>query len=460
MKTNLFKMSALAIMMALTACTKEEMVVLEYNDPKLLPGEDVIEVSLTSTVLNRAARPIGCSKADNNVNRIGFKFLKDGKTEDTNVTLEGVLDSNGELDKDTYPVSDDGIIQINNSKEITQDETNDSKIKIKFSGLTEGNYTVIAYGFNATDDKYTFPNEITTATGTETFQQPLEYNNIKTTIEEIFAGGQHNVAVNQHGKFEDEISITLTRQVAGMLAYFKNVPVYVDNKKVEFITVSTTVKMTGFKFPAAFLDDASYNGIGDASNAASLNESVSFDNANLTHYLTFTMSRASNYDLSLSNGDYYTFNSKGNKGEKYLLADGMAPIAGLECDDNTLFGSCFMLPFAGDWDLSAGGRNAATLNICYWTIDNGTKKLIKSVPLKTKNTTTTSLSDEAYQYNIKCNNFYSIGTKETLNNDDPNDEDDPISIDEPTGYESIMLDIDEGWQATHSLVNYDEETEE
>ena len=128
--------------------------------------------------------------------------------------------------------------------------------------------------------------------------------------------------------FSEEVSVTITRQVAGLMAYLCNVPASIDNQSVDKITISTPAKMDGFIFPAS----EGFNGIDGSQNDVDL--------------LTFTIK--GHNDGEDSKG-YYKFNSSADDGKKFLLADGMDAddFDDLMCNDNTLFGSCFLLPYSG-----------------------------------------------------------------------------------------------------------------
>lgn len=469
MKKKYLKFAAFAIMMALPACTSEVIEVSNPDTPSsnltLGPGEDIVRINLTNTVSTRAARPISNSAPNNNINRIAFKFLTSGGQEVDGITLEEVIDQpknlNCTVDKEN------NVLQLP-----TTLHNDEGSINIKFGNLGKNtSYRIIAYGYNydsTKDEQDAFPylndnNKITIGQKNNSGNYLLKCDGINTAIQEIFSGATEKyIGVNQHGKFEEVPQITMKRQVAALLAYFKDAPVFVNNEKVEKITVSTKYQATGFYFPAALLgaddDKDDFNGIGQATT-----------NGSWVDYLTFDMSKASNYSKSHTSGDTYQFMSAtGSKddGSNFLLAEGMTEIEGLECKDNTLFGSCFLLPFHSRQDLSVGNYNCATLNICYWkkTGDN-TYELITSIPLK-KGTKTEGESldgTDAYQYSIRCNNFYSIGTKKTTGlpetgGDDPDnpdnpDDDNPASIDEPTGWDHATVSIEEGYADSNELFN-------
>lgn len=442
-----------AVMMAFTACTREVVIVKESDSSlQLGPGEDVIRINLTSTSNTRAARPITNSLGDNNINRIAFKFLCSNGTEYNDFNLEGVIDTSSGEPIEGYSVDNDNkVLLLSNTPE------NNETINIKFSNLGENTaYRIIAYGYNVynDDNDVSFPlggievGEKINNTGQKIGQPLLKCEDVEGQIEEIFAGTSSTssyISVNQHGKFQTSPTIEMKRQVAALLAYFKNVPIYVNNTKVEAITVSTKVKISGFCFPAELLgsdnDNYKYNGIGSKE-------------GEWNHYLKFKMSKASNYDNEYD--IYYEFGDD-EEGKQYQLAEGMDEIPDLECKDNTLFGSCFLLPFDSYKNLSVSSINCATLNICYWA-DSDCTDMIISKPLRLSiSTEPVELSDEAFQYGILCNNFYSIGKKTSTEIDketDPDVDDEnnqPLDIDESTGYDHCVLTINNDFDKTNEL---------
>ncbi len=437
MKTNILKSAVLASILAMTACTTQIVEINPDLDNGLAlgQGEDIIRIALTNTTNTRAARPIGTSKAENNVNRIAFKFLTNGTTEAEGISLEGVIEENTGNVIEKFGKSEGNILELPN-------DYDGSEICVKFSGLKKGSYKIIAYGYNYTSNNDTsdaFPYKISTPeqVGSNYLYKVTEVS----TVQEIFAGCNEGtyIGVNQHGKFQTIPEITLMRQVAGLLAYFKEAPVFVNNTKVAKITVSTKAKVNAFYFPASLLDNSIYNGAAPESGTWQQNEYVNL--------LTFDMTNAENYNSNyLNKGDFYTF---GNQDDDFLMAEGMNKINGLQCKENTLFGSCFLLAFPSHYDFGIAQYNCATLNICYWDVN---ENLIKSVPLRNGGSEDDSLNTNSYQYNILCNNFYSIGTKKALESDDES-EDKPLSIDEPSGYDYAKVSINSNWDDIHDLVN-------
>lgn len=432
MKVNILT-AALTIMMAMAACTNEVIESSGNNDLTLGQGEDVIRISLSNTTATRAVRPIGSSEALNNVNRIAFKFLTDGTTENSAITLEGVINETSGETVSGYEVVSGNVLQLPS----TYDGSN---ICVKFSGMTAGSYRIIAYGYNytsGTDGSDAFPYSSIELASDKGSNKLYKVTGV-ATVQEIFAGcnGDTFIGVNEFGKFETVPTITLTRQVAGLLAYFEKAPVYVNNTKVAKVTVSGKAAVTGFYMPALLLDESSYNGI----NTSGWNGSV------WVNYLTFDMTKADNYsDPYLDNGDTYTFDKQDGD---FLLSDETTAATGLLCNKNTLFGSRFMLAYPNHYDSSVKDPKCATLNICYWDAD---EKLILSVPLRNGGNDDDSFTSATYQYDILCNNFYSIGKKTDVEGDD--NKDTPIDIQETTGYDYANVSITSDWTDVHDLVN-------
>lgn len=451
MKKKLFLWVVLGGMMAFTACTQEKVLyVEEENGLNLQPGEGFIEISLAGA-MSRAARPIDHFDPDasegNNVNRIGFRVYH-------------LADGNGvyQIDDAVKIVGVDGAKvdeQSLNSYVIEKSNlTNSSTIKIKIKideNSVHSPYSIVAYGYNCTsgeDFPYTLTNQTKTVKvdeeDTEVNIVGLQCDMTKESFpEEIFAG-KIEAQVNEYGLFVAENTLTLERQVAGMLVYLEGVPSRVNNEPVAKVTISTILDVTGLQFPS----DDTNNGIATGSYQK-------------TDLLTFQFEGnpdVSNYS-NVSNGGDYTFSRKviideKEETKKYLFPTEMDEDVkiyldkNIECKNNTLFGSCFLLPLPGNntsKDFSTNGTDVwNALNIVYW---NEEGDIIKTVPLKDKNGTL---------YKIERNHFYSIGIKKTVdipdNEDNPGDpDDDPLDIGEKTGYDYYYVKINDSWDGNFSL---------
>lgn len=442
MKTNLFMALAFAFLMLFAACTEEKIIYVEKeNGIEVLPGEGVIKISLSNDLQTKAARPIGSSEAANNVNRIKFSFINSSGSEvSSGVEIEGAYDSQGSKLEGFSVATDDKSILI-----LPNDNT-DKDFSVKFKSLPDpGSYAIIAYGYNCVEGNDDFPYTRTiSANGSPRY---FECSGISTGgVEEIFAGycirknassGEENrfISINQYKMFSEEVSVTITRQVAGLMAYLCNVPASIDNQSVDKITISTPAEMNGFIFPASILDedDEGYNGIGSSSQKD-------------IDLLTFTIKGHNNG--SDSNG-YYKFNNSAGEGKKFLLADGMDAneFEDLMCKNNTLFGSCFLLPYSGHMSFTSttGYDDKTTLYLTYYTkVDGSDYTKIKSVRLKNSNHSYSELD-----YDILCNHFYSVGGKTDV---ETTEKDNPLDISDETGYVDVFLTINDEWDNTLNLI--------
>lgn len=454
MKAKFLMMAVGAAMMAFTACTNEKIVYVESDNgtEQLKPGEGIIEIALSSAT-TRAARPIdhfnptvATTDGGNNVNCIGFRVYNNAGELDGNVKVTAVDNSDV-----TETILNEYVLQKNLSS------YSGNKIKIKLSGLSAGINNIIAYGYNAangTDFPYTLTNQ-QKSVKVDGQDEPkmvdivglkcaINTDNSEKFPEEIFSGAIE-ASVNEHGWFTAENTLILERQVAGMLVYLKNVPAYVLNKKVGKITISTIIDVEGLYFPYKGENgelNPAYNGYG---------KTTGYSNTDLLTF-TFNEGNTSNFDTA-SNGGSYRFSRESNgeeeKGKKnFLLPDEMDDDVkqymddNIECKDHTLFGSCFLLPFP---EKNTSYNNWNALNIVYWGTDG---QIIKAVPLKDSNV------GNSEGYSITRNHFYSIGTKKTPDlpgSGDPDDDDDPLDIDDETGYDYYYLQIDDAWDGYFGL---------
>ena len=83
MKKNYLMMAAFATALAFTACSSEEEIPAAGSENGTMGlTEDVIEIAISNTGVGstRAARPVGSSAADNNVNKVKLVFFAGGST--------------------------------------------------------------------------------------------------------------------------------------------------------------------------------------------------------------------------------------------------------------------------------------------------------------------------------------------------------------------------------------------
>ncbi len=363
-----------------------------------------------SGATTRAARPIdhfdpsemigASASGGNNVNRIGFRIYRNNALV-TGVKVTSWNDSeiSTETDLNDYILDVDG------------EALAESPQQLKLSGLTAGVYTIVAYGYNGDSCPYTIEDVENQMYLTASVIGEDKF------YEELFAGSLE-VSANDYGNFTQEYTLTLYRQVAGMLVYLENIPAFVGTDKVHKITVSTITKNIGFYFPHTLLNEntspfSDMNGITDGWAIDDL--------------LTFTFSEATVSNWStVAMGATYEFN--GESGKKFLLPDEMDEDVkktlntNLMCLPNTLFGSCFLIPTSGNNVAHQFGSEQEKRTALHIVILGENDKILKILNLKEFDADGTEES-----YCIKRNHFYSLGTKKTAKPDDgeePDDEDD------------------------------------
>lgn len=449
MKKNYLMMAAFATALAFTACSSEEEIPAAGSENGTMGlTEDVIEIAISNTGVGstRAARPVGSSQAGNNVNKVVLHFYS---STDGNSWAEASGISLTKVDGD-YDVSDMTLSYTGTESALGTpgDVDRQEKVaKIKVSGLsaTAKKYRIVAEGYNAS-----FP--YTTASE-ESIKGLFKTsgNSGKGTFarEEVFAGYKDvdivvtgQAGKNQSVKFASSVSIELTRQVAGMLGYFKNVPAYVSSEtygseiegyegnwaKVAKIVVKANKKAEGFQFPNTLLaSNGSYNGV----------KGASYDNGEDLLTFEFTAGNTSNFG-TVNPGDTYTFNMGG---KNYLAATGYTAPESFVALDNTLFGGCYILPYSEH----ATDVDAVTLSVIFYDESNNV--------LATKNVTTNNFTSPQTKtnYDILCNNFYSIGKKlkvDSAPETGGDDDDKPIDL---SSTDEITVLINDAWEVIHDM---------
>ena len=462
MKKQYLLMAAFASALAFTACSNEDD--LGGSNPNPVISEVVegatfeIAISNTSEGSTKATRPMTSSAADNNVNKIKLVMYKRGALDNswsavTLTTDEGQA-TNGTLCLKSIAGYDaqqgtltDGIISYDEANVDENVPGTDQHItkraKIEVIGLQpDTKYQIVAYGYNDT-----YPYGVTatgspaTTTGFENGVFKAEVGTVSNPykdLEEIFAATDVATTVEvTEGEqtqtvFSVQPSLTLTRQVAGMLAYFKNVPIYLNDpanpseeqKQVAKLQVVASHKANDFYFPAVLLDDSDFNGI---INAEEDDEEI---------LMTFDFSKiATNYS-SHTDADFYTFN--GYNGDASNLKKPQPEgsdntNSDMKIQENTIFGARYLLPFDKHYS------DKTTLVIRFLDEDDNL--------LEERRVTTNQSGVDQYAYDIRCNNFYSIGTKMDTDEIEDPDIDDPMDL---TGNE-IMVVVNDAWDVLHNM---------
>ena len=456
MKKFYFMSAALATMMAFAACNKTEVAPVAESEGALGLDEDIIEIAVSNTGIGtRATRPVLSSAADNNVSKVVLAFFDaEGNPIESGIVLTAVDNAQG------YSVA--GNVITYDEPEVEEGVPGDTDREVKTAKVKVGNLssvegkplTVVAYGYNGNDFPYGNP----TLKSGETYYEVTSLNGKEgTSLEEVFAGNTTATVTGNLGtdetpvyKFTSSVKIVLERQVAGMLAYFQNVPATINETKVAKITVEANGKSDGFYFPSTFLNTGDSGA--DAKQWMLNGYNTTTDSDVL---LTFDLT-----GLADSDSDNILDSGFGGvsaaDGKKYKLANEMTNLNtdNLVCENNTLFGGRYLIPYSEH--VSTG---YATLVVNFWaTGDNDT-------PLKTMKVTTGQYANcpstsTGTHYDILCNNFYSIGQKvaagSTNGDPDPGDggDPDPEIPDDPadlSASDELTVLINDAWAVIHNM---------
>lgn len=422
-------MAVFAGMLAFTSCSNDDNLVTTGNETseELKAGEGILEIGISNTGIgSRDARPVGSSAAANNVNKVklvAYKQENENWEKDNSVKWkDGDTEKELVLDWSAGP-----------SGEGASTTERLGKQSIKLTHLTaNSSYKFVAYGYNGETDPYASTDATASKFVTQTKLSGY-------AIEELFAGETATIETDDNSKFTTTSnSVTLTREVAGILAYFQNVPSHINGEKVETIKVCANKKSTGFTFPSAA--DNFFNGKPTESTEDVL--------------ITFTMATiATNYNDAGVTGTY-TFADLSETGtteaatasQTCPVADGYTAPVGLKLAQNSIFGGRYIMPYDKHYDeqtltVKMYGTNATT-------------------PLRTLKVKTNQKMDSPateYTYDIRRNNFYSIGQKlytgNTGGNPDPEnpdkpDPDKPVDLNKNT---DITVIINDAWNVLHNM---------
>lgn len=250
--------------------------------------------------------------------------------------------------------------------------------------LVAGDYKILAVGQEITDN-YTLTSPIVDITKIEDMTAEISASGKET---ELFAGN-NAVTVTSEGV---RISLEMNRKVAGVLAYFKNVPATLGGETVKFLRLSVT--NTDKK---VFL----------LTGAPTAPVNASYDIFNI--------------DISTQ-----TVTPEGVYAGNDLAAQGVVKV-----NNSQLYGS-FLLP-VGNITMTLGLYGATNNVLKTWTIQDNNN----------------------ITFNVMANHFYSLGQKINKGNTtgggtpDTGDDDAPIDL---LKDQTIVITINAAWDLIHDLV--------
>lgn len=252
------------------------------------------------------------------------------------------------------------------------------------SKLAPGNYRFLVIGREATDNYHM----TTPVVGTTKVTDIMASVSAPGNEAEIFAGLKDVSVVSQGVR----VNVQMTRQIAGVLGYFKNVPYEINGQAVKYLRLTFTAADT-----AVYLANGNGTGL-VAANYMLINEDIS--------------GQPKNTDLGV-----YTGND--------LSAQGVVKVA-----NSQLFGK-FMIPVG-----------AVQLTLGLYQADN--------TPIKTWNIQL----DNGSTFNILSNHFYTLGRKVSKGDvtgggtPDTGDDDAPVDL---LKDQELSLTIDPNWSGIHNL---------
>lgn len=368
---KLLLMAAVGTMM-FSACSNDENLSEIASNGEARPVELSMDFTVSSGAETRAGRPLYSSEALQRVNNLQLYIFKEGKFEKS-----------------------EKIEAFNNNTS----QGNESHTYKFTPQLENGNYQFFAVGFEE-DQAY---KELNFSKGTTTLDDAaLELSENSKDAAEVFAGVSTQHTVNDDTK-SLTASVTLTRTVAGVLGYFKNIPYEVakddEMKRVMKVCVELVNKGT----------------------AANLKDNTTKSSTNAT-YKMLTI------DLNDKNKDGDNNWYKNEAGTK------PATVA------NSFLAGGYVLPFSK-------------------TVGQPTFKVVLygdgDVALKTYKVQVEGSTDT--ELNVLANHFYSLGHKSkddsTEGGGGEEDKDDPIDLSKD---QVITITVNANWETIHDLELGDE----
>lgn len=408
MKKYLF-LSAVGAMM-LAACSNDETVPPEGPDAGQSGPEIVLSINSNGDGMGvRADRPVNSSEAANNVTAVQL-YIYDANGVD--VTSSALATGTQNPVIWTAGPSDSAAPGDN------PDPSHKASQTVKLKKLaSDGVYTVVAYGYNNVLD-YTISgggsaNDAFTATQTVPVTNPAE----------LFAGKNTFTVANGNIQTGTSVDVELRRHVAGLLGYFKNVPILYPNPNsipsglpavVAFVRVYASSNATAFTFP----NFGTMNG----TNGNNLKTKVL--EVNLTTYIL-------NYAAQIASvGSDLT--------KTFLVPAGVSPVATVE---NSVLTGRFLVPFA-----KVAGTTTFTVQL-----EDATGAVLKSWDV-----VNSALGASSKEYDIRRNVFYSIGQKYKASSTDggtsgpgtTGDDDNPINLSQET---VISVTVNDAWSTIYNL---------
>ena len=406
MKNYLF-LSAVGMMM-LAACSNDDTVPLEGSGSGEAGPEIVLSINSGGGGMGvRGSRPVNSSEAANNVTAVQLYIYNEAGTDVTSTAL-----STGTQNPVVWTAgpSDSAVPGDNPNPSHKASQT------VKLNKLSpDGIYTVVAYGYNNVAD-YTISgggngNDAFTATPVVT---PL------TTEAELFAGKATFTVSNGNIQTGTSVEVELHRHVAGLLGYFKNIPILYPNPNaagvptlVAFVRVYAPSSSSALTFPSTL----TMNGTSGTVAKTKVLE------VNLVTYITDYTSQ--------------TLAVAGDLTKNFIIPAGTSPVT----VENSVLTGRFLVPFA-----KVAGSPTFIVQL----------EDVTGAVLKSWDVVNNALGVGTKEYDVQRNYFYSLGQKYKASSTDggtlgpgtTGDDDNPINLSQET---VITVTVNDAWDTIYNL---------
>ncbi len=400
---NYLYVSAVGAML-LAACSNDDTVPLG-GEEAVQPGS-AITLTVNSSgdgLSTRAGRPVNSSEAANNVTAVRLYIYNPSGTDVTNAALAA-----GTQNPVLWTAGPSDSATPGNNQNHKASQT------VKLNKLaTNGVYTVVAYGYNTALD-------YTITAGTSADDSFIATLPAATNESELFAGKATFNVVNGNIQAGTTSEVELRRHVAGLLGYFKNVPILYPNPvsglptPVAFVRVYASSHATSFTFPSVL----NVNGTGNNTKTRVLDLGLS---TLITDYLAQVTAAGTNLTKVFS-----------------IPAISTGTTATVP---NSILKGRFLVPFA-----QVTGATTFTVQL----------EDASGTVLKTWDVVNNALTGDKKIYDVRRNYFYSIGQKVKASSIDggttapgsTDDNDNPIDLSQET---VITVTVNDAWDTIYNL---------
>ena len=400
---NYLYVSAVGAML-LAACSNDDTVPLG-GEEAVQPGS-AITLTVNSSgdgLSTRAGRPVNSSEAANNVTAVRLYIYNPSGTDVTNAALAA-----GTQNPVLWTAGPSDSATPGNNQNHKASQT------VKLNKLaTNGVYTVVAYGYNTALD-------YTITAGTSADDSFIATLPGATNESELFAGKATFNVVNGNIQAGTTSEVELRRHVAGLLGYFKNVPILYPNPvsglptPVAFVRVYASSHATSFTFPSVL----NVNGTGNNTKTRVLDLGLS---TLITDYLAQVTAAGTNLTKVFS-----------------IPAISTGTTATVP---NSILKGRFLVPFA-----QVTGATTFTVQL----------EDASGTVLKTWDVVNNALTGDKKIYDVRRNYFYSIGQKVKASSIDggttdpgsTDDNDNPIDLSQET---VITVTVNDAWDTIYNL---------